>query len=343
MWSSQRLLFVSLLIIMKHASLQAALGFQSNLTDLFGPHLSPKAQIIPPTTPEYPAQLQQRWTDYNAPSYSLGAIKPATEQDVQNIVKIAAANHVPFFTTGGGHGVSDYRSFDGLSIDLSAFNSLVFSEDGSQITIGGSVKIHQLVKPLYEAGKELPLGSCACVGVVGATLSGGIGGLQGHRGLLMDSLESVRVATAAGNLLIASPSENEDLFWALRGAGSNFGIVTSATYRLPEISNGGMYMNADFLFSATVNSSFWQALKSFDHGMPSRLAITAAVLYNRLAGEVSLIPTCTLMSIDAKYSLGPAYVCRQRHLLRPTGRRRAICSALETPWAHQVQHQHGPC
>lgn len=328
---------------MKHALLQAVLSIQSNLTDLFGPHLSPKALIIPPTTPEFPAQLQQRWTDYNAPSYILGAIKPATEQDVQNIVKIAAANNVPFFTTGGGHGVSDYHSFDGLSIDLSAFNSVVFSEDGSQITIGGSTKIHQLVKSLYEGAKELPLGSCACVGVIGATLSGGIGGLQGHRGLLMDSLESVRVVTAAGNLLIASRSDNEDLFWALRGAGSNFGIVTSATYRLPELSNGGMYMNADFLFPASVNSSFWQALESFDHGMPSRLAITAGVLYNRVAAEVSLIPTCTLMLLDAYNFPHIAYFCRQRHLLRPTGRRRAISSALETPWARQVQHQHGSC
>ena len=328
---------------MKHAFLQTVLSLQSNLTDLFGPHLSPEAQIIPPTTPEYPAQLQQRWTNYNAPSYNLGAIKPASEQDVQNIVKIAAANNVPVFTTGGGHGVSDYHSFKGLSIDLSAFNSVFISQDRSRTTVGGSTKIHQLVKPLYEAAKELPLGSCACVGVVGATLSGGIGGLQGHLGLLMDSLESVRVVTAAGDLLNASRSENEDLFWALRGAGSNFGIVTSATYQLPEISNSGIYMNADFIFPACLNSSFWQALESFDHEMPSRLAITAAVLYNRAAGEVSLISRCMLILPDAKVSLRVALFRGQRHLLRPTRRRRAIYSALETPWARQVQNQHGAC
>lgn len=282
-------LLVSLISNMKHSFLQASLSLQSNVTLLFGPHLSPKAQIIPPTTNRYPAQLQQRWTDYNAPTYGLGAIKPATEHDIQNIVKIAAVNSIPFFTTGGGHGVSDYHSFYGLSIDLSTFNSVSFSENGSQITIGGSTKIRQLIQPLYEAKKELPLGSCACVGVVGATLSGGIGGLIGHRGLLMDSLESVRVVTAAGDLLNASRSENEDLFWALRGAGSNFGIVTSATYRLPEITNSGLYMNADFLFPASVNLSFWEVLKSFDHGMAPRLAMTAAVVYNREAGEVSLI------------------------------------------------------
>lgn len=328
---------------MKHAFTQAILGLQANLTNLFGPHLSPKAQIIPPTTPEYPAQLQQRWTDYDAPSYSLGAIKPATEQDIQNIVKIAAANNVPFFATGGGHGVSDYHSFDGLSIDLSAFNSVNIDVNASQMTIGGSVKIHQLIKPLYEARKELPLGSCACVGVVGATLSGGIGGLQGRHGLLMDSLQSMRVVTATGDLLNASHSESKDLFWALSGAGSNFGIVTSATYRLPELSHRGQYMNADFLFPATANSSFWQVLKSFDHGMSSRLAITAAVIYNRVINEVTLIHTCPLVSFDADFSLHIAYVCHQRPILRSAGGRRAICSTLETPWSYPIQHQYGFC
>lgn len=273
---------------MKLDLVQTAFQLQPNLTALFGPHLSSSAQVIPPSTPDFPIQLQQRWTDYNAPSYSLGALKPATEHDVQEIVRIASANDVPFFVTGGGHGVSDYHAFDGMAVDLSAFKSVRLTESRSHVTIGGSVKISQLIKPLYEAGKELPLGSCACVGVVGATLGGGIGGLQGHRGLMLDSLESVRIVTAAGELLQASRSENQDLFWALRGAGSNYGIVTSATYTMPEISNHGMYMNADFIIPASANVSFFQVLKSFEHGMPSRLAINAGILYNRVANEVSM-------------------------------------------------------
>ncbi|KAL8964735.1 MAG: hypothetical protein Q9183_004249 [Haloplaca sp. 2 TL-2023] len=270
---------------MKLDLVQAVLALQPNLTALFGPHLSSSAQIILPTTANFSDHLQQRWTDYNAPSFTLGAIKPATEQDVQQVVRIASANDIPFFVTGGGHGISDYHAFHGLTIDLGAFKSVSISKDRSHLTIGGSVKIHQLVKPLYEAGRELPLGSCACVGVIGSTLGGGIGGLHGHRGLMLDSLQSVRIVTADGHLLQASRSHNQDLFWALRGAGSNFGIVTSATYTLPEISNQGMYMNADFMLPASANMSFFRVMKEFEHTMPSRLAISAGIIYNRVANQ----------------------------------------------------------
>lgn len=321
---------------MKLDLVQFVFALQSNLASLFGPHLSSNAQVIPPTTSNFSAQLQQRWTDYNAPSFSLGAIKPATEHDVQETVRIASANDIPFFVTGGGHGVSDYHAFDGLAIDLSAFKSVSMSEDRSHVTIGGSVKIHQLIKPLFEAGKELPLGSCACVGVVGATLGGGIGSLQGHRGLMLDSLESVRIVTAAGDLLQASRSDNQDLFWALRGAGSNYGIVTSATFSLPEISNHGWYMNADFIVPASANVSFFQVMKSLEHGMPPRLAITAGIIYNRVTNEVSLgfQSVCS----DSNFLPLPAHDRRKRHLLWPTRRRRALLTGLQTPSADNVQY-----
>lgn len=201
-------------------------------------------------------------------------------------VKIASTNKIPFFTTGGGHGIADYHAFDGLSIDLSHFSSIHLDGSTGFLTIGGSTKIRQLIKPLYQAGRELPLGSCACVGIVGATLGGGIGSLHGHRGLMLDALESVRIVTANGMLLQASETEHADLFWALRGAGSNFGIVTSATYKVPEASNKGMYMNADFVYPASANQSFWKVMQDFDSILPARLAITAVAFYNRVTDEV---------------------------------------------------------
>ncbi|KAK3995182.1 hypothetical protein QBC44DRAFT_320654 [Cladorrhinum sp. PSN332] len=253
-----------------------------NLTELFGPHLSKDAVIVSPTDKRFHAKIQQRWTDFDAPSFSVGAIKPATAEDIQNIVKIAAKNDIPFFVTAGGHGISNYSAFDGLSIDLGKFNTVNFNDAQDRLTIGGSTKIHQLIQPLADNGRELPLGSCECVGVVGATLGGGIGGLHGRHGLLIDQLESVQVVTAAGDLITASETENEDLFWALRGAGSNFGIVTSATYRLPKISNKGYYVNADFVYPAAANSSFWKVMAEFDDTLPSRLAITAVAFFDRV-------------------------------------------------------------
>lgn len=275
---------------MKLDIVQTVFSLQPNITSLFGPHLSSRALIIPPTTPDFPSQLQQRWTDINAPSYTLGAIKPSDADDVQAIVKIASDHKLPFFVIGGGHGISDYSKFGGLAIDMGAFKSVSISDD--RLTIGGSVKIYEISKALYDAGRELPLGSCSCVGVVGATLGGGIGGLQGERGLLLDALESVKIVTPQGALVEASKSKNSDLFWALRGAGSNFGIVTSATYKLPEISNGGMYMNADFLFPATASGAFFEILEATEKNMSSKLAINAVAAYNRQVGAVSITPLC---------------------------------------------------
>lgn len=117
-------------------------------------------------------------------------------------------------------------------------------------------------------------------------MGGGIGSLIGHRGLMLDALESVRVITADGNLLEASKDKYQDLFWAIRGAGSNFGIVTSATYKVYDASNNGKAMNADFVFLAGANQSFWQLMKDFDDTLPSRLALTAVAFYDRTHNQV---------------------------------------------------------
>jgi FAD/FMN-containing dehydrogenase len=122
--------------------------------------------------------------------------------------------------------------------------------------------------------------------LVGATIGGGIGALHGVRGLLSDALKSVRIVTAAGEIVEASTIQNSDLFWAIRGAGSNFGVIVSATYKVYDITNGGQPVNADFVFPASANASFWQVMKSFDDALPSQLSITAVAIFNRTSNEV---------------------------------------------------------
>ena len=84
-----------------------------------------------------------------------------------------------------------------------------------------------------------------------------------------------------------SATENPTLFWALRGAGSNFGVVTSATYKIYDATNGGQVVNADYLYPASANRSVWKALESYDSTLPAQLALTAFVLANGTAREVS--------------------------------------------------------
>lgn len=101
------------------------------------------------------------------------------------------------------------------------------SDDGTIARIGGGVKQRHLVQSLYKLGKQAVTGLCECTSIVGPLLGGGHSALQGFHGFASDNLVSARVILADGTAVTASASDNPDLFWALRGAGHNFGIVTS--------------------------------------------------------------------------------------------------------------------
>jgi FAD/FMN-containing dehydrogenase len=101
----------------------------------------------------------------------------------------------------------------------------------------------------------------------------------------VDLLKSVRIVTGRGDIVNASQTENADLFWGIRGAGANFGIITSATFEVFDATNGGQVMNADFRFPATAFRSLFQ---TFASSLPSKLALTGSFGFNRTSNEVSL-------------------------------------------------------
>ena len=107
----------------------------------------------------------------------------------------------------------------------------------------------------------LAVGSCSCIEMLGATLGGGIGPLSGMHGLLSDSLVSAEIVTGTGEALHVSASEHADLLWALKGAGHNFGIVTSATYRVYEATNSGQVVNVYMSFPSSLNTSIWKFMQ----------------------------------------------------------------------------------
>ena len=126
-----------------------------NLTALYGPGLSSGAEIIYPSDPDYTADITPRWNVYDAPTY-YGAIKPATEGDVQHVVKVSAQNNISFLATGRGHGVTTtLTAMHGIDIDLGNFRSIDLDAENNRLTVGGSVNFSQLFEPLYNAGKML--------------------------------------------------------------------------------------------------------------------------------------------------------------------------------------------
>jgi hypothetical protein len=256
----------------------------------FAENLSSGAATFVPGESNYTTDVIQPWNALNPPQYTL-AVKPATAEDVGIIIEYAAEHNVSVLGTGGGHGFTTTTSAvqGGIDIDLGFFNGVEVDASNNLVTVGGAVTFNDVLDPLYAAGKEMPTGYCSCVGVVGATLGGGIGPLQGLYGLLTDSLESATVVVASGDVVTASQDENADLFWALRGAGANFGIVTSATYRIHDLSNQGTVLSADFFFLGPQNATIFDILTSYADNAPDEFAISVSVLFNPDVGQPVLM------------------------------------------------------
>lgn len=113
--------------------------------------------------------------------------------------------------------------------------------------------------------------------------------MQGLHGLMIDALRSVRMVTASGDIVTASQTENPDLFWAVRGAGANFGIITEATYAVYDATNGGQHVNADFEFPPTSHVGLFQLLQSWDSDdvYPKEMALSVTIGYDHETSSVS--------------------------------------------------------
>jgi len=159
-----------------------------------------------------------------SPAYVL---RPADVRDVQAAVRFAASAGMALSVRGGGHGFPGFATNDGgLVIDLSRL-SAVEVQDHSRVRVGGGATWGAVVDALAPLGLAISSGDTRSVGVGGLTLSGGIGWKVRKHGLALDSLVGAEVVTAAGDVVRADAGENPDLFWALRGGGGNFGVVTA--------------------------------------------------------------------------------------------------------------------
>jgi FAD/FMN-containing dehydrogenase len=127
-----------------------------------------------------------------------------------------------------GHAVCD----GGVTIDLSAMRRTVVDPEARTVSAQGGCRLGELDHETQRYGLATPLGVVTRTGIAGLTLSGGMGWLRRKYGLSCDNLVSAQIVTADGSLLTASEEENPDLFWAIRGGGGNFGVVTSFEYRL---------------------------------------------------------------------------------------------------------------
>lgn len=148
-------------------------------------------------------------------------------------MKYCTTNDITFLAQNGGGGwaTTFNLSTDGVLINLASLNHVTFTADKTQATIGGGSNISNTISHAYAAGALVETGNCNCVGTLGAILGGGYGNLLGMYGFGVDNVLSLRVVTADGELRNVTATSDPDLFWGLRGAGPNLGIVTSAVVR----------------------------------------------------------------------------------------------------------------
>ncbi|MEZ4506542.1 MAG: FAD-binding oxidoreductase [Thermomicrobiales bacterium] len=158
--------------------------------------------------------------------------------DVAAAVNFARANDLLVSIRGGGHNVAGNAVNDGgLVIDLSPMREVTVDPETMTAHVQGGATWADVDKATQAFGLAAPGGKVSTTGVAGFTLHGGMSWMMRDVGLALDNLRSVQIVTADGVLRTASEAENPDLFWAIRGAGSNFGVVTSFEFALQPIGN----------------------------------------------------------------------------------------------------------
>jgi FAD/FMN-containing dehydrogenase len=160
-------------------------------------------------------------------------VRPAGPADVAAALAYAREAGLDVSVRGGGHNYGGAAVVDGgLVVDLSPLDAISVDADGRTARCGGGTTWAQLDAATQAYGLAVPGGTISHTGVGGLTLGGGFGWLTGKHGLSCDNLLSAEVVTADGEVLRASAEEHPDLFWALRGGGGNFGVVTEFEFRL---------------------------------------------------------------------------------------------------------------
>ncbi|KIO23501.1 hypothetical protein M407DRAFT_27027 [Tulasnella calospora MUT 4182] len=187
-----------------------------------------KGTVSQPGDPEYNLS---KWAP-NSIKPSKVIVTPAVVEDIAEAVKFARAQGLTLGVRGGGHSSSTASATDGLLIDMRNMTLIRIDEPAKLAHIEAGARTNEVEAATIKHGLGACVGACSQVSVGGYILSGGVGYSTGTYGLAADNLVAATVVLATGEIARASESENPDLFWALRGGGSNFGVVSEVVVRL---------------------------------------------------------------------------------------------------------------
>ncbi|GME25721.1 FAD linked oxidase [Neofusicoccum parvum] len=222
------------------------------------------------------------------------------------------------------------RMRNGIVIDMRSINHMHLDKERQEVTAGGGVITDDFARYLQSHGMEVTVGSCPTTGLLGVAFGAGLGRLQGKYGFLNDNMISCKLALADGSVVTVSKDANPDLFWAVRGAGHNFGIALEATFRVYPQENGGIHHTWDFEYGLDQCEQVLEAVNRVHDIMPPELAIF--VLWRRESpGGFKHLILVNLVFAGRESAAAP-WVAAFEELRPVRGSGRVAATWAELPW-----------
>ncbi|MFD7260082.1 FAD-binding oxidoreductase [Streptomyces sp. NPDC059874] len=236
-----------------------------------------RGDVLGPEHPEYDtARSVANGAIDHRPALLVRCAEPA---DVAAALSFARDEHLEVSVRGGGHNPAGAAVCpDGLVVDLTAMHAVTVDPEARTARCGGGATLAQLDAATQAHGLAVPAGTISHTGVGGLTLGGGMGWLTRQHGLTVDNLLGAEVVLANGTLVHASAEENPDLFWALRGGGGNFGVVTAFDFGLhavgPEVHVGV------FFWDMSVGREALELIRDVVPALPPRHSVLVGIGLN---------------------------------------------------------------
>jgi len=224
--------------------------------------------------------------------------------DIVDAVKFARIHSLELSVRGGGHNVAGRAVCDGgLMLDLSLAKGIDVDPAGRTARAQGGVTWREINRETQLHGLATTGGVVSTTGIAGLTLGGGVGWLMAKYGLATDNLISAEVITASGDVLRANESENADLFWALRGGGGNFGVVSSFEYRLHPV---GPVMSGLVAYPVGEARDVLRFFRQVTSTLPDDLTVFAGLLHAPDGAQIGVLIVCHCGALDeAEAALQP--------------------------------------
>jgi FAD/FMN-containing dehydrogenase len=272
------------------------------ITDLQSLKSAFRGQLLTAEDPEYD-QARKIW-NASIDKHPKLIARCAGVADVVDAINYGRTNDLLTAVRGGGHNVGGRALCDdGLVIDLSGMRSVHVNPATRTVRVQGGATLGDLDRETHIFGLAVPCGIVPKTGIGGLTLGGGVGWLLRNYGMSIDNLISCQVVTADGVALIASDSENKDLFWALRGGGGNFGVVTSFEFQAQPVHTvlGGLV-----LYPRDRGVDVIRRFRDYIQTAPDELTAYAALLHGPDGTPLTAVIACYCGDLeDGEHVLAP--------------------------------------